>query len=1083
MEIRSDFALGKVLLAQALARMWCVTYIGSTEVPEVNQLVRVRDRNYLVSNVVGSPFDGTSAITGNSVSSHPRSHLITLQSVDDYGQQEELSVIWEVEPGTKILETATLPNPQKGRFDDPDKMEAFLNALRWGAVTSADSNSFQSPFRSGINIEEYQLEPVVRALSRPRVNLLIADDVGLGKTIEAGLVIHELILRHRARKVMIICPATLTVKWYEEMLEKFGLEFTVVDSSFLKELRRTRGINANPFKIFPRTIVSMDWIKESKARRLLDDVISNDQTPYPREFDVLVVDEVHHFAPKSGTEDYAVDTLRTKLIRRIAPHFEHRLFLSATPHNGHEYSFRSLLSLLDSQRFTPKLPPERTALDEVMIRRLKRDIKNSNGENRFATREVEPIEIHYTDDEIRVQCLLDEYIQLRKGETRDAVGKGSVELVLLLLKKRLFSSPAAFASTLECHIESLKNQKGSGVSRSPRNYEFIDLFDGDLSDDESQEDAENISLEVASANIAETSESQWEILDELKNWSVKMRRKADSKAEAVIRWIEDICIDSTSDRKKVWNNERVILFTEYRDTQHYLYELLKTCGLGDRLALLNGDTDQESREKIKGEFQHEPEKFPLRIILATDAASEGIDLQRYCHRMLHIEIPFSPTKLEQRIGRIDRHGQRSPIVTINHFVSAGWKDEFEVYSKRDKWNDMRADFGILSLMAKKIATIDEDLGSVSTMLAAEMSNFLTGNRTSELKVLRSDYRPESTIVRAKRDSVQAAAEIRKRLDESITELHVHPENVLRATQVALELANQPKLSHVTIKDSNGEIEAYKVPEFTRSWASALIGLKDPLTKEDRLLVFDPKQLGNRNDLIYAHLNNPIVAQSLRTLRANIWASDADARISRVTCRYIESNITDEIYIVAHGRLVVFGDRGTRLHEEVISSGGRLRDGRFRRFDSLTQMRQILESALFERCSGEIEDFLVSEWDKISEPLFQSLEVRANDRASSLQVKLTERSKLEAKEIEGVLNELATLLESAVKQYDDEYFALFQEDYKLARQRDLEQVKARLEKIPSEIVAEKASILQRYSEMFYKNFPAAVEVLVPRGFKC
>jgi hypothetical protein len=211
-EIRPDFALGKVLLAQALARMWCVKYIGSTEVPEVNQLVRVRDRNYLVSNVVGSPFDGTSAITGNSVSSHPRSHLITLQSVDDYGQQEELSVIWEVEPGTKILETATLPTPQKGRFDDPDKMEAFLNALRWGAVTSADSNSFQSPFRSGINIEEYQLEPVVRALSRPRVNLLIADDVGLGKTIEAGLVIHELILRHRARKVMIICPATLTVK-------------------------------------------------------------------------------------------------------------------------------------------------------------------------------------------------------------------------------------------------------------------------------------------------------------------------------------------------------------------------------------------------------------------------------------------------------------------------------------------------------------------------------------------------------------------------------------------------------------------------------------------------------------------------------------------------------------------------------------------------------------------------------------------------------------------------------------------------------------------------------------------------------
>jgi len=164
-----------------------------------------------------------------------------LISVEDDATGEELTVIWELEPGASFIDRPDLPDGDADRIDDPRELDAFLDAVRWGAVTSADSRALQAPFRSGIAIEDYQLEPVVRALRMPRTNLLIADDVGLGKTIEAGLVVQELILRHRARSVMVVCPASLQIQWRDEMREKFGLEFRIVNRPLLAELRRTRG--------------------------------------------------------------------------------------------------------------------------------------------------------------------------------------------------------------------------------------------------------------------------------------------------------------------------------------------------------------------------------------------------------------------------------------------------------------------------------------------------------------------------------------------------------------------------------------------------------------------------------------------------------------------------------------------------------------------------------------------------------------------------------------------------------------------------------------------------------------------------
>ena len=223
--------------------------------PEQGQIVEVRHRRYVVADVAKS----TLVRSPLEPSFTAAQHLVLLASVEDDALGEELQVIWELEPGAHVYDQRALPAPTG--FDRPDRLDAFLNAVRWGAASSADVRALQAPFRSGIAIEDYQLDPVVRAIQMPRANLLIADDVGLGKTIEAGLVIQELLIRHRARRMLIVCPAALQIQWRDQMREKFGLEFRIVDSELMRELRRSRGIHVNPWGHFPRLITSIDYLK------------------------------------------------------------------------------------------------------------------------------------------------------------------------------------------------------------------------------------------------------------------------------------------------------------------------------------------------------------------------------------------------------------------------------------------------------------------------------------------------------------------------------------------------------------------------------------------------------------------------------------------------------------------------------------------------------------------------------------------------------------------------------------------------------------------------------------------------------
>jgi len=201
-----------------------------------------------------------------------------------------LNVIWELEPGARVVEKVALPEPTG--FDPPDQLDAFLDAVRWGASTSADVRTIRAPFRSGIDIEDYQLDPVVQPIQMPRVDLLVADDVGLGKTIEAGMVALELIIRHRTRKILIFCPASLQIQWQEQVRDKFGLDFRIVNSAKMGVLRRSRGIHVNPWNHFPRLITSIDFLKWERPLRLFRELLPGpDEPAFPRKFEKIVLVE------------------------------------------------------------------------------------------------------------------------------------------------------------------------------------------------------------------------------------------------------------------------------------------------------------------------------------------------------------------------------------------------------------------------------------------------------------------------------------------------------------------------------------------------------------------------------------------------------------------------------------------------------------------------------------------------------------------------------------------------------------------------------------------------------------------------
>ena len=411
--------------------------MSTLTIPSTGQIARVRTRHWLVGSVHKSPH-GT---------------LVELACVDDDAQGETLEVVWEVELDALVLDEEAWSKIGKREFDRPEYFASYINTLRWNCVTSTNEKLFQAPFRAGIRIDAYQLQPLKQALALPRVNLFIADDVGLGKTIESALIANELRLRRRVNDIVIACPPSMMEQWQEELETRFGLTFQIYNRDYVERIRREYGYSTNPWNTFPRWIVS--------HRLLIDENHAGPMKVWLDNFrpgSLLILDEAHHAAPASGSR-YAIDTKITQAIRDLAPRFEHRLFLSATPHNGHSNSFSALLHLLDNKRFTPGVPVVKSQLRDVMVRRLKDDIREiAGGFPERVLKEVQIKGLPADAPELKLADLLVEYREVRKrrfasGTKRQQAMGG---LILSTLQQRLFSSIEAFHRTLGAHRRAME---------------------------------------------------------------------------------------------------------------------------------------------------------------------------------------------------------------------------------------------------------------------------------------------------------------------------------------------------------------------------------------------------------------------------------------------------------------------------------------------------------------------------------------------------------------------------------------------------------------------------------------------------
>lgn len=1011
--------------------------------PEPGQLVEVRRRQWIVSDV------DASAVSPDL----PKRYLVKLASIDEDALGEEIEVLWELEPGAHVIERAGMP--RLSALDDPSKLEAFLDAVRWGAATNADRAYLQAPFRSGASIEDYQLDPLVRAIDMARTNLLIADDVGLGKTIEAGLVIQEMLLRHRARTILVLCPSSLQEKWRSEMAEKFGLEFRIVDTEMVKRSRRERGLHANPWTSFPRLIASIDWAKQGEGIRLLRDVLPPQPT-FPRRFDMLVVDEAHNVAPTVGK--YAVESLRTRLVRLLAPHFQHKLFLTATPHDGYTESFTALLELLDDQRFSRNILPPEDQLARVMVRRLKSDLVDAMGKRLYPVRRLEALNVKYTVEEREARQLLEQYIASR--EKQDEREGAASHFVHQLLRKRLASSPAAFASTLARHAASIKGK--AETNRASRLDErilrrAIAKTEEDYANDDTREAAESEAIEEASRRQRPLSVDEKKLLGRLRSWAEQASHKPDSKADALLRWLEE-----NLRPKGQWSNARVILFTEYRATQKWFHEILASHNLGgERLALLFGGMDPKERETIKAAFQADPRESPVRILLATDAASEGIDLQNHCNLLVHVEIPYNPNVMEQRNGRVDRHGQRQSEVVIWHPVDASGGHGDDILRALRKLESMRA-----------------DMGSVNPVIAPQLPALLEGRRReldaglAEKRIARA-----RRYVKVERELRERITKLHERLTTTRREQHLTPDRIERVVRVALALTDKPDLAPAKLADLP-DAHVFQMPALAGSWSRCLDGLEHPYTKRIRPITFNHEVAKGRDDVVLVHLNHPLVQMSVRLLRAEVWARDDVKKLHRVTVRTLPDTMLDGPAVAVVSRLVITGGNHHRLHEELTEAGGYLRDAGFKREDSVTELRAWLDSSAPGNVPDSLFHALRTRFQEHTEAVLSAVGARSKNRLKVIGGTVETRKRREIDDMTQLLDDLEKNLEGELKREEPKQLALFSEDERTQLRRDRLAIEARLRRIPEERDRERLAIEDRHSGLVEHTFPVAIVLLVP-----
>ena len=1034
--------------------------------PKLGDFVRVRTRRWLVEGEQ----QGTASLTS-----------FRLACVDDDAQGEVAEIIWDAELDAAVLQDEGWSSLAQAGTDDPAVFAAYVRTLRWNTATAADRDLFQAPFRAGIRLDAYQLLPLRKALRLPRVNLLIADDVGAGKTVEAGLVLREMLLRRRVDFVLVAVPAGMVRQWQDELEAKFGLTFSIVDRESLALLRRDRGFSVNPWAAGSRFVISHTLLADESYVAGLRDLVG---TFRPRA--MLILDEAHHAAPASGTR-YAIDSQFTRAVRDLAGRFEHRLFLSATPHNGHSNSFSSLLEMLDPQRFTRGVPVRPKDLDRVMVRRLKSDLRHFG--ERFPLRVVEPIRLSGLPDDApelvlpRMLAAYDDAVRARAAAL-GAGAAGQARIAVIGLQQRLLSSIAAFARTLEVHLKTLRRAQDTAINTAAAQA-FVSA-PAEREDEAPEETAgeaqlvneEDRATEAAAALAAPVSDIARveDMLD--------LAKANAARPDARSRWLADwIRTNLAPDGR--WNFRRLVLFTEYEATRRWLQsrliEALDDLDPEPRIAAFTGATPPDRREELKRRFNADPAADPLRILICTDAAREGINLQARCHDLIHVDLPWNPARLEQRNGRIDRKLQPSPKVWCRYF-----------------FYDQREEDIVLDALVRKTELIREQLGSAGQVIAHRLNSRLAreGIRRTVALVKEVEAAGDDDAVRTaltEMDDEVAARrerhareldELNQALEDARERVGVNPEQLRAVIATALGRAGLP-----LDRSQEGEVGGTQLfrldpahPLFQHGgWQEALDDLrirrrargeapKDwraaaPL----RRIAFRPAvtpEGADADGVVQLHLEHRLV----RRLLGRFLSQGFQSGLSRAT---VVLGPGAQPRVVLLGRLALYGPGAARLHEEIIpvtaawTEAGRGSKplhpfGFLREEATLDQLEQALRDP--RRAPPHVTDRIRACAAKDAADLEPALKERAAARKAEVERDLAKRGAEEAESLRALLKEQRDRIAAAYAEPEQrqlDFMAALLPEEAEQRRRDRRHWETRLRDIEAEIIREPGRVLEGY----------------------
>ena len=459
-----------------------------------------------------------------------------------------------------------------------------------------DSNLYVG-YKAAMDTLPFQLDPSLKALKMPRQRLLIADAVGLGKTLEAGILVSELIRRGKGRRILVVTTKSMLTQFQKEFWSRFTIPLVRLDSIGIQRIRSRIPTNHNPFHYYDKAIVSVDTLKQDREYRTY---IENAY------WDIIVIDEAHNVARRGRGQS---TSLRAKLAERLATRSDSLIMLSATPHDGRAESFASLMNMLDPTAIAMKSDYSKEEIRDLYVRRFKKDVKDQLAKN-FPERSAIAIPADASSLEESAFGILNDL----RLPSINKKGKAGMLFKTTLLKAML-SSPMACLETVVKRIKKLEKNSDSPTQ------------DKDISE-----------LEQFKSVLEEITASEFSKYQQLLTVIQK-------KTNNGFRW------------KGKDSKDRIVIFTERLETMRFLAEnLTKDLSLKEKaVATLDGSMSDVDLMRIIEEFGNE--KSPLRLLIATDVASEGINLHYLSHRLIHFDIPWSLMALQQRNGRIDRYGQ------------------------------------------------------------------------------------------------------------------------------------------------------------------------------------------------------------------------------------------------------------------------------------------------------------------------------------------------------------------------------------------------------------------------------------------